>query len=110
MYSHDYVQHRIWQIGANTRGETVPNMTAYIQHEFEEGVKAYLPPYPTAGFENSLFFRKVQFSEVMAKQIPEEQLKTLSKMPIRRSSYGPGECQKVGPTLRLDWGMLVPLG
>ena len=40
-------------------------MTAYIQHEFEEGVKAYLPPYPTAGFENSLFILKVTKS-VMA--------------------------------------------
>lgn len=70
-------------------------MTAFIQYEFNEGVQAYLPPYPTAGFENSLFFRKLQFSEVMAKQIPDEQLKTLPNMPIRRSSYGPGECQKV---------------
>ena len=94
VYSHDYIQHRIWKLGADARGEQQPNLTAFIQHEFEEGRKAYLPSYPSAGFENSLFYRKVQFSEMVARQIPEEQLKQLSNVPIRRTSYGPGECVK----------------
>lgn len=102
VYSHNYLMHKVWEVGAKKRGEKTPNMTAFIQYELEEGKKAFLPPYPTAGFENSLFFRKVQFSEVMAKQIPDEQLKTLSNMPIRRTSYGPGECQKE-MKFHLEW-------
>jgi len=37
---------------------------------------------------------QVQLSEVMAKQIPDEQLQTLSHIPLRRTDYAPGDCQK----------------
>jgi len=60
-YSHDYMQHRVWQLGAAQRHETAPNMTAFAAYEFQQGVEAYNPPYPSAGFENSLFYRKVLY-------------------------------------------------
>jgi len=53
------MQHRVWQLGAVQRHETTPNLTAFAAFEFQQGVQAYSPPYPSAGFENSLFYRKV---------------------------------------------------
>ena len=101
-WSHDYILHRTWEHGAQQRGETIPNRTAYVEYEFNEGVKAFIRPFPQAGFENSLYYRKVQLSEVFAKQIPEHQLDKVKGFPLRRSAYSKLDCE-TEMSFHIDW-------
>lgn len=77
-----------------------PDAKIFQEFEYQEGLDQFVPSFPIAGFENSLFYRKVQFSEAIADQIPEHQLKTINSQlkppqsfPIHRTSYGPNDCQ-----------------
>lgn len=85
--------HLIWEYGAKLRGETEPNQQAWIEFERSEGLKQFIPSYPEAGFENSLFYRKVQFTQTVANQMQIDQLKNLSNFPLRRTDFKLADCQ-----------------
>jgi hypothetical protein len=92
IYQNDAMQ-MIWEYGATRRGETEPNPHTWIEFERAEGVASFTESYPEAGFENSLFYRKQQFSEMMARQMPEHQLEKLTNFPLRRTDFKPADCQ-----------------
>ena len=95
VWSYNYLMHRIWELGAEARGETEPNWKTFVEWEYEQGRKAFVKPYPNGGFENSLYFRKVEFSEMIAKQMSEEQLVAYQgRLPLRRTSYDWNDCGK----------------
>ena len=95
IWSFNYLMHRIWELGAKERGETEPNWQTFVEWEYEQGRRAFVKPYPNGGFENSLYFRKVEFSEMIAKQMSEEQLAAhQGKLPLRRTSYDWDDCGK----------------
>ena len=70
-----------------------PDPKAYQLFEYKSGKEQYKPTAPVAGYENSLHYRKVQFSEALASQIPEHQLKTMTNFPIRRTWYNRKDCE-----------------
>ena len=95
IFSFNYLMHRIWELGANERNENEPNWKTFVEWEYEQGRKAFVKPYPNGGFENSLYFRKAEFSEMIAKQMSEEQLAAYQgKLPLRRTSYDWDDCGK----------------
>ena len=84
---------KTWAFEAKKRNEVVPNQHAFILSEHQLGLNQHIDETPMGGFENSLFYRKVQFSEAMSKQIPQKQLSTLKGFPIRRTDFGKQDCQ-----------------
>ena len=88
----------IWEHSIKATGsdpsKAIPDPKIYQSFEYNEGVKQYQKSFPIAGFENSLYYRKVQFSEVLASQMPEHQLNTIKdKFPIRRTWYSKKDCE-----------------
>jgi hypothetical protein len=69
-----------------------PDPKVFQLSEYNEGVKQQPRSLPVAGFENSLYYRKIMFSEVLAGQIPEHQLKTIKNFPIRRTWFNKHDC------------------
>ena len=106
IYHNDAMQ-MIWEYGAKRRGETEPNPHTWIEFERAEGVASFVGTYPAGGFENSLFYRKVHFSEMMARPMPDHQLKNLSKFPLRRTDFKREDCQKE-MDFHLAWRETVP--
>jgi hypothetical protein len=92
----------IWEHGAKERGETKPNIETFIKSEAELGLKHRQAPYPATGFENSLFYRKVQFSQVVKTQLTEQQAKDIKGLPIRRTDFGKSHCQ-IEMDFHLKW-------
>jgi hypothetical protein len=92
----------IWEYGAQKRGENKPDISTFIKYEHQEGLQQSSPSFPSAGFENSLFYRKMQFAEVTMKQIPELQLKDISSLPMRRTDYRKEYCD-AEMAFHLEW-------
>ena len=91
------IMQTIWEHSVKvTKGNVtiaIPNPKTFQSFEYEEGAKNFQPPVPLAGFENSLFYRKIQFSEALASQISENQLKVIKNLPIRRSWFSKKDCR-----------------
>jgi len=83
---------KVWKYGAAKRGETKPDLTKFIEYEYQDGKEHYMPPIADGGFVNSLFYRKVQFTEALARQIPPHQLKNMSKFPLRKTDFTHADC------------------
>ena len=95
IWSFNYLMHRVWELGAKARGETEPNWKTFVEWEYDQGRRAFVKPYPNGGFENSLYYRKVGFSEMIAKQMSEGQLAAYQgKLPLRRTLYDWTDCGK----------------
>ena len=94
---HNDVLQTIWEYSiTSSKGDitkAIPDPKAFQSFDYHEGVKQYKPSVPVAGYENSLHYRKVQFSEALASQIPEHQLKTMKNFPIRRTWYNKKDCE-----------------
>lgn len=93
IYQNDMMQ-TIWEFSVQGIKNSTKNYKTFQLFEYNEGVRQYQPSVPIAGFENSLFYRKVQLSEALASQIPEHQLKNnLKNIPIKRTSFNKYDCQ-----------------
>ena len=106
VYQNDMMQ-TLWEYSIiATKGDTIkaiPDPKTYQSFEYNEGAKQLHPSFPIAGFENSLYYRKVQFSEALASQMPEHQLKAIkNKFPIRRTWYSNKDCE-VELKFHLQW-------
>ena len=87
---------KIWKSGADKRGEKKPDLTRFIEYEYNEGVKHIHDnaDIPDGGFENSLYFRKVQLSEMLARQMHPDELKKLNNFPLRKTDYTVKDCDR----------------
>lgn len=88
---HD-MQFMIWEYGAKLRNEEFPVLQTWVDYETSEGVNEKSVSFPAAEYENSLFYRKVQFSQSFAKQIQEDQLRNITNFPLRRTDFSVNEC------------------
>lgn len=86
VWANDMMQ-TIWNNAAKESSWSTPDAHTFMQYEIKKGIEEALPSYPSAGFENSLFYRKMQFAEVMVKQMPEAQIAMHKELVIRRTDY-----------------------
>ena len=110
--SFDYVADKVWRTGAEKRQKEKnlptleePNYETFVKHEYEEGVKYFKPDsiFPNFGFENTYYYRKKIFAEMVTNQISDYQLKSL-KGPISlpRYMYSPHDCD-IDMDLHYNW-------
>lgn len=83
---------KIWKMGADKRGETVPDPTAFMDYEYKEGLNESIERVPNGGFINSIYYRKIQASINIAKQMSTHQLQTLTNFPLRKSDFSTADC------------------
>lgn len=93
---------KVWKHGATKRGETKPDLTKFIEYEYQDGLQHTFPPIADGGFINSLFYRKVQFSEALARQIPPHQLVNMTNFPLRKTEFSHADCN-IEMDFHLKW-------
>ena len=110
--SFDYLTDKIWRIGAEKRKKEKnlatleePNYETYVKYEYEEGVKYFKPDsiFPNFGFENTYYYRKKKFAEIVTNQIADYQLNSLKgPLLLPRYMYSPHDCN-IDMDLHYNW-------